>query len=106
MKPLICALTAFPAFCMAVPAALALSGPGRVPALPQAAHRARRPAQATAGAFRLDGELFYQLLLGEINARGGEPAAGFALILDAARKTNDAAAVPAGRRHRAAVALR
>ncbi|RYX94213.1 MAG: tetratricopeptide repeat protein [Comamonadaceae bacterium] len=38
----------------------------------------------------LDGELFYQLLLGEINARGGEPGAGYALILDAARKTNDA----------------
>jgi len=37
----------------------------------------------------LDGELFYQLLLGELNARGSEPAAGFALILDAARKTND-----------------
>jgi tetratricopeptide (TPR) repeat protein len=38
----------------------------------------------------LDGELFYQLLLGELNARGNEPGAGFSLILDAARKTNDA----------------
>ena len=38
----------------------------------------------------MDGELFYQLLLGEINARGGEPGTGFSLILDAARKTNDA----------------
>ena len=38
----------------------------------------------------LDAELFYQLLLGELNSRGPEPAAGFALILDAARKTNDA----------------
>ena len=38
----------------------------------------------------LDGELFYQLVLGEINARGGEPGAGFSLILDAARKTKDA----------------
>ena len=38
----------------------------------------------------LDGELFYQLMLGEINARGGEPGAGFSLILDAARKTKDA----------------
>lgn len=37
----------------------------------------------------LDAELFYQLLLGELNVRGSEPAAGFALILDAARKTND-----------------
>ncbi len=38
----------------------------------------------------LDGELFYQLLLGELNARSNEPGAGYALILDAARKTNDA----------------
>ena len=38
----------------------------------------------------LDGELFYQLMLGELNARGGEPGAGFSLILDAARKTKDA----------------
>ncbi len=39
----------------------------------------------------LDAELFYQLLLGEIDAGGGEPGAGYSLILDAARKTNDAA---------------
>ncbi len=38
----------------------------------------------------LDGELFYQLLLGEVNATGGEPGLGFQLILDAARKTGDA----------------
>ncbi|HXE47776.1 MAG TPA: tetratricopeptide repeat protein [Ramlibacter sp.] len=37
----------------------------------------------------LDAELFYQLLLGEINATGTEPAAGYSLILDAARRTND-----------------
>ncbi|TWO70348.1 tetratricopeptide repeat protein [Caenimonas sedimenti] len=39
----------------------------------------------------LDAELFYQLLLGELNVRANEPGTGFALILDAARKTNDAA---------------
>jgi tetratricopeptide (TPR) repeat protein len=37
----------------------------------------------------MDAELFYQLLLGELNARGTEPGAGFALVMDAARKTND-----------------
>ena len=37
----------------------------------------------------MDAELFYQLLLGELNASGTEPAAGYSLILDAARKTND-----------------
>jgi tetratricopeptide (TPR) repeat protein len=39
----------------------------------------------------LDAELFYRLLLGEIDAAGTDPSAGFALILDSARKTNDPA---------------
>ena len=37
----------------------------------------------------LDGEMFYQLLLGELNAIGGEPGVGYSLFLDAARKTGD-----------------
>lgn len=37
----------------------------------------------------LDSALFYQLLLGELSARGDDPAAGFSLVLDAARRTND-----------------
>lgn len=37
----------------------------------------------------LDAELFYQLLLGELNAQRRETDAGFALILDAARKTGN-----------------
>ncbi len=37
----------------------------------------------------MNGELFYQLLLGELSIREGEPGAGYSLILDAARKTND-----------------
>ena len=37
----------------------------------------------------MNAELFYQLLIGEINALGGEPGVGFQLILDAARKTSD-----------------
>ena len=38
----------------------------------------------------LDGELFYEILIGELNARDGEAGAAYALLLDAARKTNDA----------------
>ena len=38
----------------------------------------------------LSGELLYEILLGEMNLREGQPAAAFALILDSARKTNDA----------------
>lgn len=37
----------------------------------------------------LSAELFYQLLLGELNTIGGEPGVGFSLLLDAARKTDD-----------------
>jgi len=37
----------------------------------------------------LDGSLFYQLLLGELTAQGGDPGTGYALLLDAARKTGD-----------------
>ena len=39
----------------------------------------------------LDGMLFYQLLLGEMNVREGSPGTGFSMVLDAARKTHDPA---------------
>lgn len=52
------------------------------PRVPEAA-----PAAASASA--LDGELFYQLLLGEIAVRSGESGAGYSLLLEAARKTAD-----------------
>jgi predicted Zn-dependent protease len=52
------------------------------------------PAPAPAPAAEqsaMDAELFYELLLGELNARGTEEGTGYSLILDAARKTNDPA---------------
>jgi tetratricopeptide (TPR) repeat protein len=36
----------------------------------------------------LDAELFYQLLVGEMQVRSGEPGVGYSLLLDAARKSN------------------
>ncbi len=45
----------------------------------------QRPANS-----QLDGPLFYQLLMGELNARGGDSGAAYSLILDAARKTRSA----------------
>ncbi len=45
------------------------------------------PAQSSA----LDSALFYQLLLGELNAQAQEPAAAYSLLLDAARQTGDEA---------------
>lgn len=38
----------------------------------------------------IDAPLFYQLLLGELNVQDGDPGTGYSLLLDAARKTNDA----------------
>lgn len=38
----------------------------------------------------MTGELLYEILLGEMNLRYGEQVAGFSLMLDAARKSNDA----------------
>ncbi|WP_310626378.1 tetratricopeptide repeat protein [Limnohabitans sp.] len=37
----------------------------------------------------MTGELLYEILLGELNVRQGESVAGFSLLLDAARKSND-----------------
>ena len=39
----------------------------------------------------LTAPLFYQLLLGELNVRGGDAGAGYSLLLDAARKQRDPA---------------
>ncbi|WP_431273920.1 tetratricopeptide repeat protein [Variovorax ureilyticus] len=34
-------------------------------------------------------DLFYEVLMGELNARGGDPGGGYSLILDAARRSRD-----------------
>jgi tetratricopeptide (TPR) repeat protein len=72
----------FAGSCFAAPLLMAQTSPPNLPAA----------AASTAGAplaSALDGELFYQLLVGEITVQEGEPGAGFAIILDAARKSND-----------------
>jgi tetratricopeptide (TPR) repeat protein len=50
---------------------------------------ADKAAAAEVPVSALDSELFYELLLGELNSRSGEPGTGFSLILDAARKSKD-----------------
>jgi predicted Zn-dependent protease len=47
--------------------------------------------EAPAAPSAMDSRLFYELLLGEINARNGAPTEGFALVLDAARRNGDSA---------------
>ena len=58
------------------------------PAAPSGLAEAKA-AQAAAPSSLLDSALFYQLLVGELTLQDGEPAEGFALMLDAARKTRD-----------------
>ena len=38
----------------------------------------------------MNGEILYEILVGELNVQQGQPLVGFSLLLDAARKTNDA----------------
>jgi len=59
-------------------------------ALSLCAYGADRPAN-NSKASAMDNVLFYQLLLGELNARGEETGVAFSLLLDAARKTGDPA---------------
>lgn len=75
---------------------LVLAAQAQAPANPAApATPASAPISTTAttaeapAASALDSDLFLQLLVGEINARGEDVAAGFALMLDAARRTGD-----------------
>ena len=53
---------------------------------------ASTPAERVGGpvSSNLSGELFYQLIVGELNIIDGQPGVGFAHILDAAHKTKDA----------------
>lgn len=37
----------------------------------------------------LDAEIFYEILLGELTTRSGDPGSGYALMLEAARRSND-----------------
>ncbi len=58
---------------------------------PVAAGDASVSAEPVAVNSNLDAPLFYQLIIGEIELRGGEPGTAFEVILDAARRTRDEA---------------
>jgi Flp pilus assembly protein TadD len=67
-----------------------LLGPGAAraqsaPGTPEAAEATSAPVVNSA----LDALLFYQLLIGELEMRGGKPDNAYQLILDAARRTRD-----------------
>lgn len=67
-----------------LPLALVLSFAAPVLAQAQKNNEEKAPANSL-----LSGELLYEILLGELNLRQGEPGVAFSLLLDAARKTND-----------------
>lgn len=71
-----------------VPTSVTPTSPSSLPetATLQEAKAAEIAAQPSA----LDSPLFYQLLVGELTGQEGDPAAAFALILDAAHKTDNA----------------
>ena len=60
------------------------------PPSPAASAPAAPASEAVPDKSILDASLFYQLMLGELNAQGNEPGTAYSLLLDAARKTNDA----------------
>ena len=76
--------------CIMAPLVLAQPAAPRKAPVTQTRPAAVEAAQAAAPeASLLDADLFYRLLVGELTAREGDLGAGYALILDAARKSND-----------------
>jgi tetratricopeptide (TPR) repeat protein len=89
---LACAALALTALALTLIAQAALAQQ-RAPARPTGPTASAPASTETIVNSNIDAELFYQLLLGELNAipsLGGSPGTSFQLLLDAARKTNDA----------------
>lgn len=81
------------ALCLAALLALPLAGLAQTPSTPatdtpSATVTPEAPTELVNSA--LDAPLFYELLLSELSLQNGDPATGYGLLLDAARKTNDA----------------
>ena len=72
-----------PVFCIVVALLLSLNAGAQEPTRVEG-------TETTPATSAMDAALFYQLLLGELNVLDGEPGKGYSLMLDAARKANDA----------------
>ncbi|WP_440108281.1 tetratricopeptide repeat protein [Acidovorax sp. BL-A-41-H1] len=61
------------------------------PALAQTGGRVRtpEPPPRAVESSALDAELFYEIFLGEVSSRSGDPGAGYAFMLEAARRSGD-----------------
>lgn len=81
------------ALCLAALLALPLAGLAQTPSMPSTDTPSATVTEEAATApvnSVLDAPLFYELLLSELSVQSGDPATGYGLLLDAARKTNDA----------------
>ena len=67
----------------------AFAASGAQPVPPASLPKQVRPVQQPYSEAALDAEIFYEILLGEITFRSGDPGSGFALMLEAARRSND-----------------
>lgn len=75
---------------MKIPLICALLGLGLATPHLQAQSRPTTPSQEARNAAAFNAQMFYQVLLGEMSAANGDVGAAVSLLLDAARKTNDA----------------
>lgn len=75
---------------LGVTAALVLSLAAGLPVAAQTASAAPPAASEPVVNSALTAPLFYQILLGELQLRSGDPGAGYSLMLDAARRQRDA----------------
>ncbi|MGR4869427.1 tetratricopeptide repeat protein [Variovorax sp. LARHSF232] len=72
------------------PAAVAPPPAPAAAAAAPAASPPKPPAESQAVPSAMTAQVFYEVLLGELNLRSGDPGTGYALMLDSARRTRDA----------------
>jgi tetratricopeptide (TPR) repeat protein len=66
------------------------SAPAKPPARPRVVAAAKPAAEAVVvEPSALTADLFYEILMGELTTRSGDPGSGYALVLDAARRLRD-----------------
>jgi len=71
------------------PPAIERTAPPKPPVRPRTTPAAAKPAAEAAQPSALTADLFYEILMGEITARSGDPGSGYSLVLDAARRLRD-----------------
>jgi tetratricopeptide (TPR) repeat protein len=86
IRPIAVTVLSLLGFIGTVPLAFGQSAPAPAPSASAATSTPEEPVNNSA----MDAETFYKILLAELNLLDEEPRIGFALMLDSARRTNDA----------------